>query len=296
MPTVPRGRIAPGQLDPPGQRLDERAVIERPGQRIAAGRLEQVAGLAGHPGLGAAEDDVDEDGRGERAAEDHQQRCGVRIASSWARIGVASRQTTATARTVPLSMIGRYSRMTVGFASGASGWLSVAGSISAWTAFSASAVVNAGVIGAARRRSRHARGDQRAVGPQERRREDVVVGRQGGDPGVEQASARSARERAGRDVAQLEIHRHEAAHGRRVAADGRVEQRRRFVGRGQVDLARGGDRDDQQESGHDQQQEQRSNPDGSTARIEHALPADAHACDGTDQPASGYRTNVSRAR
>lgn len=70
----------------------------------------------------------------------------IRIASSWARIGVASRQTTATARTVPLSMIGRYSRITVAFASGASGWLSVADIMSAWTFRLATAAANFGVI------------------------------------------------------------------------------------------------------------------------------------------------------
>ncbi len=71
----------------------------------------------------------------------------VRIASSWARIGVASRHTTATARTVPPSMIGRYSRITVGAVSGTSGWLSVADSIWAWTCWLAIAAVRLGVRG-----------------------------------------------------------------------------------------------------------------------------------------------------
>ena len=45
-----------------GEVGDERAVVERPGQRVAAGRLDELRGLPGEPGLGGPEDEEQERG------------------------------------------------------------------------------------------------------------------------------------------------------------------------------------------------------------------------------------------
>ena len=45
-----------------GEVADERAVVERAGQRVAAGRFDELRGLPGEPGLGGPEDEEQERG------------------------------------------------------------------------------------------------------------------------------------------------------------------------------------------------------------------------------------------
>ena len=51
----------PGALDLAGEVGDERAVVQRPGQRVALGRLDERGGLAGQPALRRAEDQEQQD-------------------------------------------------------------------------------------------------------------------------------------------------------------------------------------------------------------------------------------------
>ena len=96
-----------------GEVGDERAVVQRPGQRVPLGRLDERGGLAGQPALRRAEDQEQQD-RGDDAAVSVTRTTSRRISSRRARIGTASRQIPTTPRTWPPVLIGRNSRRTVG--------------------------------------------------------------------------------------------------------------------------------------------------------------------------------------
>ena len=55
-----------------GHELDQRAVVERPGQGVAIDRVDQRLGLAGDPALRRSEDQVQHDGRDQSGRHGHQ--------------------------------------------------------------------------------------------------------------------------------------------------------------------------------------------------------------------------------
>ena len=107
--TPERQPARPCPLELHGEVPDQRSVAERPGQRVAAGRLEQGGRLAGEPALGGAEDQEQQhrgDDPGGQGHEDDIAPDGGEPVED----GPASRQMPTTARTCLSAITGRYSR------------------------------------------------------------------------------------------------------------------------------------------------------------------------------------------
>ena len=255
---TPIGRaVGPCSFDACGDEVHQRAVVERAGQCVPVGRVDEGGGLAADPGLGGAEDE-EQDDRGDQTRRQGQSMMLRRTASSCARIGAASRQTPTTARTWPSVTSGKYSRTT-----------SVAPRPGPTASLAPTCVDRSGRRLAAQgsgevgRRARLRPVDRRIV-----RGDDPAVGQADLDPddlaGSDELRETASRGRpafggrAGRaEVVGRQVAGHEQADECGVGADGGVQRGRRKVRRDERRLGHRGQTDDDQEDAVDEDQQDR---------------------------------------